>query len=105
MTEQTNLHGIHDPYTQTSHEANVFDPRVVAKIHQYADTDVSRTASHHTLGPTINQACSGAHTHDGSNSVQLLSGVTLTGAKGGNVALASVIAALVGLGATDNTTA
>jgi len=98
------IHGIHDKYSQTTKDVNVFDPRVVAKIHQNADTDVSRIAGHHTLGPTINQASSGAHNHDGSNSVQLLAGVTLTGAKAGNVALASVIAALVGLGATDNTT-
>ncbi len=43
--------------------------------------------------------------HNGKNSVRILKGVTITGAKGGNVALASVIAALVKLGATDSTTA
>lgn len=37
--------------------------------------------------------------------MQLLAGVTLTGSRGGNIALLSVIQALVALGATDSTTA
>ena len=99
-----NIHGIHDPYTQTTRDVNVFDPRVVSKIHEKADTDVAKTAVHHTLGNGVNNAASGSHNHDGASSVQLLAGVSLTGSRGGNAAVASICAALVLLGATDNTT-
>lgn len=75
------------------------------KAHNNADTDGKATAVHHTLGPGPMQASPGNHTHNGGTSLSLLEGVTLSGAKGGNVALASVIAALVSLGATDTTTA
>lgn len=78
---------------------------VVNKFHLKSDVDSQANAQHHTLGPRAGQASPGTHKHDGKNSQQLLTGVTLIGAKGGNVALASVIAALVGLGATDSTTA
>ncbi|ALY09279.1 hypothetical protein FDG92_gp07 [Arthrobacter phage Jasmine] len=81
------------------------DVNVVRKFHTYADTDSSNEAIHHTLGPGVNQAASGGHTHNGSDSPLLLEGVTISGAKGGNTALASVIAALTGMGATDSTTA
>lgn len=76
----------------------------VQKFHTNADTDGGRGSIHHTLGPTNNQAAPGDHDHRGGNSVELLAGITISGAKGGNTALASVIAALVDLGATDSTT-
>lgn len=72
--------------------------------HTNADTDGSSTTIHHTLGAKRGQASPGDHTHDGGTSKAILEGVTLTGAKAGNAALASVIAALVAMGATDNTT-
>ena len=78
---------------------------LVNKFHNKSDSDVSAQSQHHTLGPKATQAASGKHNHDGRNSPQLLAGVTLTGAKGGNAAVASIVAALVGLGATDSTTA
>lgn len=96
---------IDDRFASKTLGDNIFDPRVVAKIHQNADTDSSKTAVHHTIGPAPDQVASGAHTHDGSESRQLLAGINITGARGGNVALASVIDALEALGATDNTTA
>jgi hypothetical protein len=77
----------------------------VSRFHTNADTDGGRGAAHHTLGPNSGQAAPGDHDHRGGNSVLLLQGVTITGARGGNVALASVIAVLVELGATDSTTA
>lgn len=77
----------------------------VSKFHRKADTDGSQNAIHHTLGPGHNQSAPGDHDHRGGNSVELLAGVSITGSRGGNVALASVIAALVQLGATDSTTA
>lgn len=82
--------------TPTAKEVNEF--------HENSDLDGSPKAQHHSLGSSPNQASPGNHTHDGGSSQQLLAGVTLTGSKGGNAALASVVAALVGLGATDATT-
>lgn len=77
----------------------------VERFHQNADTDSRKEAVHHTLGAGDNQASPGNHNHRGGDSVQLLSGVTITGSRGGNVALLSVIQALVALGATDSSTA
>jgi hypothetical protein len=96
---------IKDPYSDgKAQRTGVYSPQVVTAFHEKADTDGSKTAAHHTLGPAANQSSPGNHNHDGSASVQLLAGVSLTGAKAGNAALASVVAALVLLGATDNTT-
>ena len=79
----------------------------VVDFHTNSDKDGSQKSQHHTLGPSHNQAAPGDHSHDGGNSVKItpLEGITISGAKGGNTALASVIAALVTLGATDATTA
>lgn len=79
-------------------------PQVVEKFHQHSDVDSARDSQHHTLGTGVNQASPGSHRHDGNDSFQLLEGVEITGSKGGNTALASVIAALVGMGAKDSTT-
>lgn len=76
----------------------------VELFHQNADTDARAEAIHHTLGVGDNQAARGSHNHRGGDSVLLLSGITITGSRGGNVALLSVIQALVALGATDSTT-
>lgn len=81
------------------------DAAAVEDFHTNADTDIRRESLHHTLGPGEAQAAPGSHSHDGGDSALLLSGMTLSGSRGGNVALISVIAALVRLGATDNTTA
>lgn len=80
-------------------------PHVVEKFHQKADTDAGATAIHHTLGPRNGQSAPGDHNHNGTNSVQLLKGTTIMGSRGGNTAVASIISALVKLGATDATTA
>lgn len=79
--------------------------KLVQDIHKRSDQDSSQVAQHHTLGTKHDQASPGDHNHDGSNSLKVLAGTTLTGAKTGNPApaLASVIAALVKLGATDAT--
>lgn len=90
----------------TDDYSNAPTPAVVSKFHQKSDVDASANAQHHSLGPRSTQSAAGNHTHqigDGG-SVPVLDGVSLTGSKGGNAALASVIAALVLLGATDNTT-
>lgn len=77
----------------------------VEAIHQNSDVDLRAEAQHHTLGPSPTQASPGDHMHDGGTSPLLLTGVTLTGSRGGNAALPSIIQALVKLGATDQTTA
>jgi len=78
----------------------------VARLHQNADTDLQKESIHHTLGPRPTQAAAGDHTHDGSNSVQLLSGQTIIGARSSSRAIMpSIIAALVRLGAIDQSTA
>jgi hypothetical protein len=83
----------------------VYSAQAVIKFHQRDDTDSSKTAHHHSLGPSANQAAPGNHNHDGSTSPQLMAGVSITGAKAGNVALANLITALAtALGFTDNTT-
>ena len=77
----------------------------VDTFHTNAATDARKEDIHHTIGAGENQAASGAHNHRGGDSVQLLTGITLTGSRAGNIALLSVVQALVALGATDSTTA
>ena len=77
----------------------------VEQLHTNADTDIRRESIHHTLGAGASQAAPGDHRHDGGDSALLLEGVTLSGSRGGNVALVSIIQALVKLGATDSTSA
>lgn len=81
------------------------DARVVNEFHTNDDVDKDANAHHHTLGGGANQAAPGPHRHDGTDSVSLLEGIELSGSRGGNLALQSVVQALVVLGATDNTTA
>lgn len=90
-------------------------PSEVNDFHENSDVDRSSKAQHHTLGSLGTQSSPGDHSHDGGSSKVLdindlpdpLSGTTISGAKTGNPApaLASVIAALVKLGAKDATTA
>jgi hypothetical protein len=81
------------------------DAKTVNEFHSNDDTDKDANAHHHTLGSGANQASPGSHNHDGSTSVQLLEGFTLSGTRGSATAIVSIISALVQLGATDNTTA
>ena len=95
-----------EPNSGSSVNANLRpEGKVVNEFHSNDDTDRDANAHHHTLGANANQAAPGSHRHDGSDSILLLQGITLAGAKGGNTALASVISALVQLGATDSTSA
>lgn len=58
-----------------------------------------------SLGPGNLQASPGDHKHDGTTSKQLMTGITITGSKGGNAALADLITKLAAaLGFTDGTT-
>lgn len=91
--------------TGTDKDGNIPSSDAVEKFHRKADTDGSETSAHHTLGNGRNQAAPGNHDHRGGSSILLLEGFTLTGSRGGNAAVSSIIAALVELGATDSTTA
>jgi len=78
--------------------------QAVEEFHRNADTDGTRNSLHHTLGSGRGQASPGDHLHDGGSSKQLMEGISITGAKGGNVALANLISQLAAvLGFTDNT--
>lgn len=83
-------------------------PRAVSSFHARSDVDSSSTAQHHTLGVGHNQAAPGDHNHDGKSSRKLGTGLglTISGAKGGNAAVASIITMLSNvIDFTDNTTA
>lgn len=75
---------------------------VVEKFHRNASVNTRDEDIHHTIGP--GGAASYSHSHKGSDSVALFEGMTISGSKGGNAALASVIAMLVEFGAKDSTT-
>jgi len=79
--------------------------KVVNEFHSNDDLDKDANAHHHSLGSGSNQAASGAHRHDGTDSLQLLEGVDLAGSRGTATAINAIIAALVQLGASDSTTA
>lgn len=72
------------------------DPREVNAFHGASDLDTGPNAQHHSLGVKHNQASSGDHVHDGGSSRKIGTGLnlTLTGSKGGNVALANLITML-----------
>lgn len=85
--------------------------------HKSSDLDASQKSQHHTLGQGRNQASPGNHIHDGVSSPKLgaraigtsgnntVPALTLTGAKGGNVALTNLINMLKNfVEFTDNTT-
>lgn len=98
-----------DPYRRAS--GSKPPARDVRDFHTNSDLDAGAQAQHHTLGPNENQASNGAHLHDGKNSKQIaLSDIvktapTITGAKGGNAALTSLLTQLQSIGLiTDNTT-
>jgi hypothetical protein len=75
------------------------DARIVNEFHTNDDIDKDAAAHHHSLGTGANQAASGAHRHE-----NLGEGIELSGSRGGNLALQSVINAMVQLfGVTDNT--
>lgn len=97
-----------DPMPQPKEEADP-SPRadVVIKFHKHAPTDTRADDIHHTLGAGPLQAAKGSHGHTGgADGVLLLEGMTLTGSKSTPSTMwPTILAALVRLGAVDNTTA
>ena len=83
-------------------------PADVNFIHTRSDLDSSTLSQHHTLGIGHNQGSPGDHSHDGQTSRLIGQGraITISGSRGGNAALASLISALKQvMDLTDNTTA
>lgn len=85
--------------------------------HRQSDLDSAPHSQHHTLGSSRNQASPGNHIHDGTTSPKIgamtigtsgnnpVPAFTLTGSKGGNVALANLITFLkLHFNFTDSTT-
>lgn len=81
------------------------EPRVVDEFHVNSDVDRDKDAQHHTIGTNTSQAAAGNHSHNGSDSVLLLDGFEITGSRGGNTSILSIILALERLGAKNSTTA
>lgn len=82
-------------------------PGQVNGFHVRSDLDSSTSAQHHTLGIAHNQASAGDHVHDGITSKLTGKGlgITVSGSRGGNAALASLITALKSvIDLTDGTT-
>lgn len=84
-------------------------PQASAATHARSDVDSSVIALHHTLGSNRNQSSPGTHTHDGTTSNKLgpmqfdttvgqegkiIPALSITGSRGGNAAVASIIALL-----------
>lgn len=98
-----------DPYGKEKKDLVFHDvpPGQVRDFHTRSDLDFSKTSQHHTIGTKPSQAAGGDHNHYNNNGVKLAkgSGLVLTGAKGGNVALANLITMLQSvIEFTDNTT-
>lgn len=80
--------------------------RMVNEFHTNDDLNRDSQAHHHSLGIGVNEAASGAHTHDGTNSVRLGQGITVTGSRSSGAALLSLLQAMEQiLGIEDSTTA
>ena len=72
------------------------DARAVNDFHTNDDVNKTLEAHHHTLGISRNKASSGVHKHTGvdSRKVGFQSNLAVSGSKGGNAALASLITML-----------
>lgn len=75
----------------------------VTQFHTNSDVDSRPEAQHHTIGNGPNNAAAGDHDHR-TKGKKILDGVVITGSKAGTNAAfnGSVLAALVALGAKDN---
>jgi len=98
-----------DPFSEVKHDKASLSPtaRQVNQLHSSDDIDGGPFAHHHSLGVNRNQSSPGDHIHNGKTSKKLGSGmgITLTGSRGGNAAVASIIAALKQImDLTDSTT-
>lgn len=81
------------------------NPEKVNEFHRYDDVDNTPESHHHTLGIEPNQASPGDHTHNGRDSAALFGALVVSGSRGGNAALASLLSVLASEGIiVDSTT-
>lgn len=95
-----------DPFGEVkslSQPGGTVPAELVNRFHSKSDKDSGTLALHHTLGPDASQASPGDHKHNGRDSKKILDGVSINGDYSLGTVLPSVVSALVGLGATDNT--
>jgi hypothetical protein len=98
-----------DPFGEIKNDAKppTPDPRQVNLFHSRSDVDSGPLAQHHTIGVGHNQVAAGDHNHDSKSSRKVGQGLGLsvTGSKGGNAALASLLTMLAQvIDFTDTTT-
>lgn len=81
------------------------DAKTVLAFHRNDDADSRPEAHHHTLGKGRTQASEGSHNHDGTTSVALLEGITITGNRNTNPGdvIKQMLTALSGMGIIDST--
>ena len=94
------------PIDKETFDKNSPDAEKVNDFHRYSDLDSSKNAQHHRIGRGDNQAAAGSHNHREGNGESLLEDHIFTGSRSANLqstVLPSILAALVKLGATDNT--
>lgn len=85
-----------DKAYQTDVDKQRTNSKLYDDIHVQSDVDNSYMSKHHTLGTGKGQASPGTHIHDGTTSRKIGYGLglTITGSRGGNAAVASIIALL-----------
>lgn len=87
-----------DPFGKVKSEKPGDAPtaRQVNKFHEKSDLNSGPNSQHHSLGTDRNQSASGAHNHGGKDSKKIGDGMGLvvTGSKGGNAALTSLLTEL-----------
>lgn len=99
--------GDYDNQDKDFSKSSSFSPEDSSNIHSRCDVDSSAFANHHTLGIGPYQSAKGNHIHDGHASRKIGAGLglTVTGSKGGNAALTSLLAMLATvIEFTDSTT-
>jgi hypothetical protein len=81
------------------------DAKTVLAFHRNDDADSRPEAHHHTLGKGRSQASEGGHNHDGTTSVALLAGYTISGNRNTNPGdvIKQMLTALSSLGIIDST--
>lgn len=98
-----------DPFGKVKSEPNTgISAKQINKMHEKSDVNSGPNAQHHTLGTGRNESSPGSHIHGGKDSKKIGDGMGLaiSGAKGGNAALGSLITMLKQvITFTDNTTA
>jgi len=81
------------------------DAKTVQAFHRNDDIDSRPEAHHHTLGKGRNQGTEGSHNHDGTTSVAILEGITISGNRNTNPGdvIKQILTALSRMGIVDST--